>query len=256
MYRDTPGSTLYPQDGNSLALWFGVPDEVSEQVQICTGLRHRWNRYGAVTPERPGSIATFPGSLEVLGHFAAGDDAGAIDLMRLEWGYMLGSPAGSGSTFWEGYRQDGSFDYGQRVMSLAHGWATGPTVALTEYVAGVGPELSSTVPFHFIPHMGTLAHASATIPLPEGNVSVSWEHTLGRFEGRVTAPVAVAGRYGVPVDSPSASVFMDGAIVWSSCRQVDAHGVGAVTHTGSYVFLSQVAGSHTVTSLDTCSSRE
>jgi Bacterial alpha-L-rhamnosidase 6 hairpin glycosidase domain len=253
MYRDTPGSLLYPQDGNSLALWFGVPDTASQQSQICSGLRQRWNRYGAVTTERPGSIATFPGSMEVLGRFAAGDDAGAMELMRLEWGYMLASPAGSGSTFWEGYLQDGSFDYGGPVMSLAHGWATGPTTALTQYAAGVGPDLSASVPFHFIPHMGTLVHASATVSLAQGRVAVSWERTPGRFEGRVVAPASMAGRYGVPVDSTSASVFVDGAIVWSSCSAIVPRGVGVVSHKGGYVFLSQVAGSHTVISTDTCS---
>ena len=28
--------------------------------------------------------------------------------MRLEWGYMLNAPHGTASTFWEGYRTDGT----------------------------------------------------------------------------------------------------------------------------------------------------
>jgi hypothetical protein len=178
-----------------------------------------------------------------------------MDLMRLEWGYMLGSRNGTGSTFWEGYLENGSFDYGGPVMSLAHGWATGPTSALTQYAAGVGPELSSSVPFHFIPHMGTLTRSSATVSLPQGRVSVSWESTGGRFNGHVAAPATMAGRYGVPVGGSSASVFVDGAMVWSSCSAIAAQGVGAVTHEGGYVYLSQVAGSHEVISTDRCSSQ-
>jgi hypothetical protein len=35
--------------------------------------------------------------------------------------YMLNSPIGTKSTFWEGFTADGSFDYGGTYMSAAHG---------------------------------------------------------------------------------------------------------------------------------------
>ena len=54
----------------------------------------------------------FPGSMEAMAHFEAGDDEAGLDLLRLEWGYMLNAPYGTASTFWEGYRTDGSSDYG------------------------------------------------------------------------------------------------------------------------------------------------
>ena len=158
MYMDVPGSSLHPQDGNSLAVWFAIPDTTAKSASISTALKGRWNQFGAATPERTNAIANFPGSMEVMAHFVADDDATALNFIRLQWGYMLSSPNGTGSTFWEGYRQDGSFDYDPPFMSLAHGWATGPTSALTNYVAGIGPELSSTVPFHVIPHPGDLTH--------------------------------------------------------------------------------------------------
>jgi hypothetical protein len=68
-------------------------------------------------------------------------------------------------------------------MSLAHGWATGPTLGLTNYVAGIGSELSSSAPFHVIPHPGDLPQVSATVPLSQGLVSVSWENfeSIGKF---------------------------------------------------------------------------
>jgi Bacterial alpha-L-rhamnosidase 6 hairpin glycosidase domain len=253
MYRDVPGSSLYPQDGNALALWFGVPDSASDGAKISANLRRRWNNFGAMTPERPGGIATFPGSMEVLAHFAAGEDTNALDLIRLEWGYMLTSPTGTGSTFWEGYRRDGSFDYGGRYMSLAHGWATGPTTALTQFVAGVGPELSLSVPFHFIPHLGDLSQASATVPLAQGAVAVSWSYSQGTFVGNVIAPESLAGRYGVPINSGAASVLVDGKMVWNSCTNATATGFGQISRDGNYVFLSSVTGSHAVMAKSTCS---
>ena len=46
MYRDVPGSSLYPQDGNALALWFGIPDSATDRARISANLRLRWNSCG------------------------------------------------------------------------------------------------------------------------------------------------------------------------------------------------------------------
>ncbi len=253
MYTEVPGSTLYPQDGSSLALWFGIPDTVAEQMDIATNLRSRWNAYGALTPERPNAIATFPGSMEVMAHFAANDDTTALDLIRLEWGYMLSSPLGTGSTFWEGYLQDGSFDYGGSYMSLAHGWATGPTAALSLYVAGIGPEMSSIVQFHFIPHVGDLSQVVATVPLAAGNVSVSWRRFRGVFFAIVNAPSAMAGRYGIPIGKGPASILIDQKLAWSSCQSVAAAQFGGSSSDGNRVYFNSVQGSHTVRESNSCS---
>lgn len=252
MYRDTPNSSLYPQDGNSLAVWFEVPLVASRSSEISANLRNRWNRFGAVTPERPGAIATFPGSMEAMAHFAAGDDEFALDFIRLEWGYMLSSPMGTGSTFWEGYLADGSFDYGGSYVSLAHGWATGPTGALTAYVAGIGPELSPAAQFHFIPHPGDLSAVSATVPLPGGTVSVTWKREPGKFIASVSAPSSMLGRYGIPVGSASATVFVDDEQVWSSCAQIAPTRFGPTSFDGARVYLSGLAGSHTVMEYGHC----
>lgn len=72
-------------------------------------LRANWNEYGSQSPEWGHDIGTFPGSMEVHAHFAAGNATTAHDLIRLEWGYMLSKPESTGSSFWEGYNKDGSF---------------------------------------------------------------------------------------------------------------------------------------------------
>jgi Bacterial alpha-L-rhamnosidase 6 hairpin glycosidase domain len=259
MYKDVPGSSLHPQDGNSLAVWFDVPDSPAKSVSISTALKGRWNEFGAATPERSNAIANFPGSMEVMAHFVAGDDATALSLIRLQWGYMLSSPNGTGSTFWEGYLQDGSFDYDPPFMSLAHGWATGPTSALTNYVAGIGPELSSTVPFYVIPHPGDLTQVSATVSLPEGTVSTSWKYFQNgsSFLETIRAPESVAGRYGIPTGGKPITISIDGQLVWNNChgREEVLSGMkfGDVFLEGNYVYLSSVAGSHTVIA-DVCHS--
>jgi hypothetical protein len=255
MYVDAPGSSLHPQDGNSLAVWFDVPDSTAKSVSISTALKRRWNGFGALTPEHSNTIANFPGSMEVLAHFAAGDDVTALSLIRMQWGYMLSNPYGTGGTFWEGYLQDGEFD-GDDYMSLAHGWATGPTSGLTNYVAGIGPELSATVPFHVIPHPGDLTEASATVSLPQGTVSNTWKRNGDSFVETVTAPAGVAGRYGIPTGGQAISVLMDGQKVSSTCRAGEAvqpgMNVGKVDFDGGYVYLSSVSGSHTVAATKGC----
>jgi hypothetical protein len=257
MYMDVPGSSLHPQDGNSLAVWFEIPDSTAKSVSISTALKGRWNQFGAATPERSNAIGNFPGSMEVMAHFVAGDDATALSLIRLQWGYMLSSPNGTGSTFWEGYLQDGSFDYGGPYMSLAHGWATGPTSALTNYVAGIGPELSSTVPFHVIPHPGGLTQVSATVSLPDGKVSTFWKYFQNgsSFLETITAPESVAGRYGIPTGGKPVTLSIDGQLVWSTCHgraEVSGMNFGDVFLEGNYVYLSSVAGSHTVIAASGC----
>jgi hypothetical protein len=51
MYRDNTTSTLFPQDGNSLAIWFEVIESHEKATRISTGLRKNWNDFGAVASE-------------------------------------------------------------------------------------------------------------------------------------------------------------------------------------------------------------
>ncbi|MFC1418050.1 alpha-L-rhamnosidase-related protein [Streptacidiphilus cavernicola] len=250
LYRDNPTSTLYPQDGNSLAVWYGLTDSTAENSSIVQGLAARWNQYGAASPEKDGgAIGTFPGSMEVQAHFVAGDDIDALTLIRREWGYMLDSPLGTGSTFWEGFRSDGSFDYGGTYMSLAHGWATGPTSALTSYVLGLLP--TGTSGYDFAPHPGDLTHAEGSITMPQGKVSGSWNYAAaaGTLSGTLTAPAGTSGTIGVPTYGSSAvSVTVDGATVWSGGAFHAGAGLTGGSSAGGYLRLTGAApGSHTVT---------
>ena len=143
-------------------------------------------------------------------------------------------------------------------MSLAHGWATGPTSALTNYVAGIGPEFSSAVPFHVIPHPGDLTQASATVSLSSGTVSTSWKYSQNgnSFLETITAPQSVEGRYGIPTGGNPITLSIDGQRVWSCQGKeevLSGMNFGDVFLEGNYVYLSSVAGSHKVIA-DACPS--
>ena len=116
-YRDNPTSSLHPQDGNSLAIWFGITqNHTNRSMLVSNYLKSNWGKYGSASPEwnEGNSIGTFPGSMEVFGHFSAGQGKRAVELIRLQWGYMLTSKISTESTFWEGYNVDRSFNFGGR----------------------------------------------------------------------------------------------------------------------------------------------
>ena len=93
---------------------------------MSAALTKTWTSYGAPTPENKLQLKTFPASMEVNAHFAAGGGPAGVDLIRREWGFMLNDPLGTKSTFPEALRADGCVC--STYTSMAHGWAAGPDV--------------------------------------------------------------------------------------------------------------------------------
>jgi hypothetical protein len=241
-YRDNPTSDLHPQDGNSLAVWYGLAP-ADRAARVSAALTTDWNGYGATTPENGGQISTFPGSMELAAHLRAGDTAQALDLMRREWGYMLNSPLGTGSTFWEGYLADGQFGYGGSYMSNAHGWATGPTSALTFYVLGIRPTTVSGG-YDIAPQTGDLASAQGSLKTPFGAITLSWTHDAGTFTEKLTAPARAVNEVDVPTYGARTAVTVNGRVVWDG-RHGYAYGAhesgGNVVLTGTPTSVSIVS---------------
>ncbi|KAH9824577.1 glycoside hydrolase family 78 protein, partial [Teratosphaeria destructans] len=144
-YADNTSTTLHPQDANSLALLYGLYPDATVASSISSRLTHNWTPLGAEAPELPHNISPFISSFEVQGHLALGETARALDLIRRSWGWYLAHPNGTGSTVIEGYLTNGSFGYRNyrgyfydpSYVSHAHGWSSGPTSALTNYVLGL-----------------------------------------------------------------------------------------------------------------------
>jgi hypothetical protein len=258
-YRDAPSSALYPQDGNALAILFGLTESLEQSTRISRAMRRNWNQFGALTPERPNAIATFPGSLEVESHFATNDDKAGLDLIRLEWGYMLASPIGTNSTFWEGYLANGEFDYQDdgRYMSHSHGWATGPTSALTYFVLGLAPEISSGWDYRFVPHPGNLKKVAGRLMLSGGPVEASWKiEESGTLKQTISSAETVAGRVGVPTFGRETLIRLDGKLVWNGCtshvplKKLDDFEAASADR--NYVYFDGLRGRHTFTAKYSC----
>jgi hypothetical protein len=177
--------------------------------------------------------------MEVMARFAAGDDAAALDLVRREWGHMLTSRLGTNSTFWEGYHPNGdpadyyAGGYPASYTSLAHGWATAPTAALTSYVLGA----SSTPDGYSVePHPGDLRHAEGTLTTPWGQLAVAWTSDHEGFALTVTSGrVRGTGTVAVPLLGRARRVTVNGALAWDGHTYQPVRGLSGASSDGRYV---------------------
>jgi hypothetical protein len=129
-----------PQDGNSWALISEIISRSAAQ-NVSQTLRSRWTKFGAPAVEFPNVISPFASSFELLAHAAAGMHDHAVELMLLEWGYLLNGPGFTNSTLAEGFRTDGYVQYpaypSAARNSHCHGWAAGPTGVLMGDILGI-----------------------------------------------------------------------------------------------------------------------
>lgn len=246
-YRFYPDSAIHPQDGNSLAVWYGLAGR-DKARRISASLKGNWNEITSTAPENKGNPGVFSGSMEVNAHFAAGGqaaDQAGVDIIRRQWGYMLNHPEGTGSTFWESFRNlgDGCV-FCSSYVSLAHAWATGPTPALTFSVLGLNPTGTGGRSFDFVPHTADLTFAQGRITTTVGAVNASWKVSNGTYTAQLKAPGRTVGRAGVPTFGARITVRVDGRLVWDGTR-ARAKGV----HTdGEYVYVEGLRGSHSLRS--------
>ena len=195
-------------------------------------MQKTWTSYGAPTPENKSQLKTFPASMEVFAQFAAGSDAAGVELIRREWGFMLHDPLGTQSTFPEALRDNGCIC--STYTSMSHGWATGPTGALTEYVLGLQPASAGGATWSFAPHPADLTFAQGRLQTTKGALDASWKVDGQHFSATLTAPAGTTGRIAVPTFGRNTAVFLDGKLVSSASS-------------GPYVSLDGVAaGAHTV----------
>ena len=260
-FEDQPGSTLHPEDGNALAVWFGVIDDPAKARGLSYVHAENWSSFGSVTPEFHnnsgvgtgwGAISTFVGSMELMSHFVAGYDTRGLDMIRLMWGYMLSASIGTQSTFWESIDTGGTFTANgsgpapsASFTSLAHGWATGPTAALTNFVLGVAPDTVQGATYHVIPHPGDLTHVEGKLTFAPGNaVQVAYDVGAGCSSFTMTVDASAnagsTGTLAVPTFGANHTVTIGGRVAWNGTTFVSAAGVGGANQDSSYVYFTGV----------------
>jgi hypothetical protein len=204
MYRDNETATLMPQDGNAWAVVANLTLNSTQTSRISQNLVARWTPYGAPAPEAEDAISPFISGFELQTHFLAQNTTAALALMRLQWGFMLDDPRMTNSTFIEGYSTSGELHYAPYLndarISHAHGWATGPTSSLTQYVAGVQLLTAGGATWRVAPSLGDLTFADAGFKTSLGFFGartqvLGKESVVLEFE----APEGTVGEVRVPV---------------------------------------------------------
>jgi hypothetical protein len=174
---------------------------------------------GLISPEKANSellamdgvhkMSTFYGYYMLKARAKAGDYQGAIDNIREYWGGMLDLGA---TTFWEDFDIDwmknggridespagnkvdvhatyGNYCYKGYRHSFCHGWASGPTSWLSEYVLGVKVVGPGCKIIRIEPHLGDLLWVEGSFPTPYGAIKIRHDKMKnGRIKTRIDAP--------------------------------------------------------------------
>ncbi|KAK7734942.1 hypothetical protein SLS53_007719 [Cytospora paraplurivora] len=190
-YTDNEATTLTPQDGNSFAVLSNLTAFDYQKSAISNNLKSRWGTYGAPAPEvesDPATISPFASAFELQAHLVAGDAVATLDLIRLQWGFMLDDPRMTNSTFIEGYSANGSLVYAPYAntprVSHAHGWSTGPTAVLSQFVAGIHLTAAAGSEWRIEPQVGDLTIVNSGLSTTIGNFSV---HVGADGDGVITS---------------------------------------------------------------------
>lgn len=128
------------QDGNAAAVLYGVADP-DRAAEILSKLKQLWIPTGSEPFSSDTGYSTlvspFISGFDVQARFASGDTTDAYALLRRVWGQMVSPGDQYTGAFWENYTPSGGVSNGS--ISLAHGWSSGPTSALSEYALGIRP---------------------------------------------------------------------------------------------------------------------
>lgn len=177
---------------------------------------------GLVSPQKANSeilakdgvhkMSTFYGYYMLNARAQAGDYQGAIDNIREYWGSMLELGA---TTFWEDFDIDwmknanridepiaegkidvhstyGGYCYKGLRHSFCHGWASGPTSWLSEYVLGVQVVQPGCKILKIEPHLGDLLWVEGAFPTPFGVVRIRHDKMPdGHIKSKIDAPKGV-----------------------------------------------------------------
>ncbi|KAH7069615.1 Six-hairpin glycosidase-like protein [Paraphoma chrysanthemicola] len=222
-FRDNATSTtLHPQDANSMAVLFGVVNASSSTAaSISARLTDNWSPIGAVAPELPENISPFISSFEIQAHLTIGETARALDLIRRSWGWYANHPNGTASTVIEGYRVNGTFGYRSErgygydpsYVSHAHGWSSGPTSALTEFVVGLSVTEPAGRTWSLKPQFGDLKKAEAGFTTALGKYQAKWEVTGNGYSLSLSAPETTTGAIGLPSLSEAGTIAVNGKLL-------------------------------------------
>lgn len=237
----------HPQDGNAMAIVAGVADP-ARAAQVLSFLKaNDWSTYGSLrVPGSEGNspisqaYSPLPTGFEAEARLlTAGQEQSALDLIRTYWGYQLSQDPHS--TWWEHITTAGLPSIAS-FTSLAHGWASAPTVLLTQYVLGVSPTGPGYATFSVIPHPGDVQWAQGRVPAAVGSVDAYWTHGADSFCLTVdsTTNTGSSGEVGVPRFGSDRAITVNGQAAWDGSSFLGSPGIASADQDSDYVYFRGV----------------
>ncbi|KEQ90119.1 Six-hairpin glycosidase [Aureobasidium pullulans EXF-150] len=232
LYKDNETTTLHPQDGNVWSIISGVAS-ANQSTDISSALAARWGPYGAPAPEAGTTVSPFITGFELQAHFLAGQPQRAIELMQFMWAdFMLDDPRMTNSTYIEGYDTSGALHYPAYAddarISHAHGWSSGPVLALSTFAVGLHVLNATNWIAH--PQPGNLTNVEAGFKVDHGTYSGNYSVTAKGASYVLSTPPGTKGSLVLDTPGCNASVKVTGSDVggkhgkkFSWVKQVHGH---------------------------------
>ena len=263
------------QEGTGNAIYSGLATPAMAIRALAYLKTANWNAYGSAIWDRDGGGMVSgadpsikwakydepaPSYFELASRIANQDGQDAITLMTNYWGHMIADdsryPGSPPLTMWERMSVAGlptlETNFPAALVSQAHNWGAGPTVALTTQVVGVQPTTPGYAQFTVQPHTLGLTWAQGQVPTPHGPIYVAFDAgktTAGQFTLNVNVPTGTAATVSVPLLGAQRTIYVDGKAKQpsSSDGYYDTYtAVAPGSHTFSYSGLG-AASSETCT---------
>ncbi len=211
------------QDANSKAILYGVADSEQTSAIWSTMNSELSNDYGHLAFDQSyfdtynsGStvVSPYSSNWEILARFEEGDTDTALAYIQKLWGRMVDEGDYYSGATWEsldgdtGYPVDGD-------ISLAHGWASGPTSALSKYVLGVTPVTPGFATWMIRPQTGSLSWAAGRVPTPYGPITCKWVkfNSGNSLKLHIVVPDGTSGTIALPALSQNGKAKINGTWV-------------------------------------------
>jgi len=193
-----------------------------------------------VADDHPAAVITPYYGFYVLSAMAQlGHRTDALDWMRRYWGGMIAEGA---TSFWEAYdplwpkenfhaslEADGKKGY---YVSLAHGWASGPTAWLMQEILGIEPTGRGFRTVTIRPDLAGLNWAHGVEPTPRGLIHVSATPTTVI----ITLPVGTTATVSLPFVPQRGQILQNGKAVMVVSDAQGTRSVLTLNRAGRYIF--------------------
>jgi hypothetical protein len=138
-------------------------------------------------------------------------------------------------------------------MSCSHGWASGPTSALSTYVLGIKPLTAAGKTWSVEPHCGTLTHAEGRLDLSaDSMIVVSWDRPgADTFSLSVNSSTAIgtSGAVAVPRFGKNHVVYVNYILGWDGTAFTSVPGITGASQDNRFITFTGVAPGARVFSL-------